>query len=112
MIQQSPSEIRFRGELPSLAYSGSPTASRCWSDSPTTESTSALASTWRSLGYSKSQLGIVQTVFLLFSYVIPVISGSFADRFGFKKMLIVSYLAYLPSILLLLTDGDPSPGSP
>ena len=53
------------------------------------------------LGYTKSQLGIVQTVFLLFSYVIPVISGSFADRFGFKKVLIVSYLAYLPSILLL-----------
>ncbi|MGE5295146.1 MAG: MFS transporter [Solirubrobacterales bacterium] len=54
------------------------------------------------LGYSKSQLGIVQTIFLLFSYVIPVISGTFADRFGFKKVLIVSYLAYLPSILLLL----------
>ena len=33
---------------------------------------------------------------------IPVISGTFADRYGFKKMLIVSYLAYLPSILLLI----------
>ncbi len=32
----------------------------------------------------------------------PVISGTFADRFGFKKVLIVSYLAYLPSILLLI----------
>jgi POT family proton-dependent oligopeptide transporter len=31
-----------------------------------------------------------------------VISGSFADRFGFKKVLIVSYLAYLPAILLLI----------
>jgi dipeptide/tripeptide permease len=54
------------------------------------------------LGYSKAQLGIVQSLFLLISYVIPVISGTFADRFGFKKILIVSYLAYLPSILLLL----------
>ncbi len=54
------------------------------------------------LGYSKGQLGIVQSLFLLISYVIPVISGTFADRFGFKKILIVSYLAYLPSILLLL----------
>src|SRR5512136_1904146 len=54
------------------------------------------------LGYSRSELGIVQTIFLLFSYIIPVISGSFADRFGFKKVLIVSYLAYLPSILLLI----------
>jgi len=54
-----------------------------------------------SLGYSRAQLGGVQTVFLFLSYCVPVISGSFADRFGFKKVLIVSYLAYLPSILLL-----------
>ncbi len=54
------------------------------------------------LGYSKGQLGIVQSIFLLFSYVIPVFSGTFADRYGFKKMLIVAYIAYLPAILLLL----------
>jgi dipeptide/tripeptide permease len=55
-----------------------------------------------SLGYSRDQLGIVQSLFLLLSYVTPVVSGSFADRYGFKKVLIVSYLAYLPSILLLI----------
>ncbi|HEU4383263.1 MAG TPA: MFS transporter [Anaeromyxobacteraceae bacterium] len=55
-----------------------------------------------SLGYSRGQLGIVQSVFLFLSYVTPVVSGTFADRFGFKKVLIVSYLAYLPSILLLI----------
>ncbi len=54
------------------------------------------------LGYTRDQLGIVQSLFLLLSYAIPVISGTFADRFGFKKVLIVSYLAYLPSILLLM----------
>lgn len=54
------------------------------------------------LGYSRAQLGIVQSVFLAFSYIIPLFSGTFADRYGFKKVLIVSYLAYLPSILLLL----------
>jgi len=54
------------------------------------------------LGYSKGQLGVVQSIFLLISYTIPLISGTFADRFGFKKVLIVSYLAYLPSILLLI----------
>lgn len=54
------------------------------------------------LGFSMSKLGVIRTIFLLFSYLIPVISGTFADRFGFKKVLIVSYLAYLPSILLLL----------
>ena len=55
-----------------------------------------------SLGYTTAQLGIVQSIFLMLSYGIPVISGSFADRYGFKKVLIVSYLAYLPSILLLI----------
>src|SRR5262245_10515754 len=54
------------------------------------------------LGYSREQLGIVQSLFLLLSYAIPVISGTFADRFGFKRVLIISYLAYLPSILLLM----------
>jgi dipeptide/tripeptide permease len=54
------------------------------------------------LGYSRDQLGIVQSFFLFLSYGVPLISGTFADRFGFKKLLIISYLAYLPSILLLL----------
>ncbi|NIO28531.1 MAG: MFS transporter [Candidatus Latescibacteria bacterium] len=54
------------------------------------------------LGYSRAQLGFVQSIFLFLSYVIPVISGTFADRYGFKKVLIISYLAYLPSILLLI----------
>ncbi len=54
------------------------------------------------LGYSKGQLGVVQSIFLLISYTIPLISGTFADRYGFKKVLIVSYLAYLPSIILLI----------
>ena len=55
-----------------------------------------------SLGFSSSELGGIQTIFILFSYLIPVFSGTFADRFGFKKMLIIAYLAYIPSILLLL----------
>ena len=54
------------------------------------------------LGFSKTQLGFVQSIFLLLSYMIPVISGTFADKYGFKKVLIVAYLSYLPSILLLL----------
>ena len=54
------------------------------------------------LGYTRAQLGIVQSLFLFLSYIVPVVSGSFADRYGFKKVLIVSYVAYLPSILLLI----------
>ncbi|MCB1007791.1 MAG: MFS transporter [Acidobacteria bacterium] len=55
-----------------------------------------------SLGFSRDQLGVVQTVFLLLSYCLPLFSGTLADRFGFKPMLIVAYLAYLPAILLLI----------
>ena len=55
-----------------------------------------------SLGYTRDQLGIVQTLFVLFSYTVPLFSGTLADRFGFKKVLIISYLAYLPAILLLV----------
>ena len=54
------------------------------------------------LGFSKGQLGIVQSLFLLFSYATPIFSGTFADKYGFKKVLIISYVAYLPTILLLI----------
>jgi proton-dependent oligopeptide transporter, POT family len=54
------------------------------------------------LGYSRSELGIIQSLFLLVSYTVPIVSGTMADKYGFKRMLIFSYLAYLPSILLML----------
>ena len=54
------------------------------------------------LGFSKDELGVIQTIFLALSYLIPLFSGTFADKFGFKKMLIISYLAYLPTILMLI----------
>ncbi len=54
------------------------------------------------LGFSKGDLGIIQSIFLALSYIVPLFSGTFADKYGFKKVLIISYLAYLPSILLLI----------
>lgn len=54
------------------------------------------------LGYSRGDLGIIQSIFLALSYLVPLFSGTFADKYGFKKMLIVAYLAYMPSILLLI----------
>lgn len=54
------------------------------------------------LGYSKGDLGIIQSIFLAVSYLLPLFSGTFADKYGFKKMLIISYLAYLPAILMLI----------
>lgn len=54
------------------------------------------------LGFSKDDLGWIQTIFLAFSYLVPLFSGTFADKYGFKKMLVISYLAYIPAILLLI----------
>jgi len=54
------------------------------------------------LGYSKGDLGVIQSIFLAVSYLMPLFSGTLADKYGFKKMLIVSYLAYLPAILMLI----------
>ena len=54
------------------------------------------------LGYSKGDLGTIQSIFLAISYLVPLFSGTFADKYGFKRMLIISYLAYLPSILMLI----------
>lgn len=56
----------------------------------------------KKLGFSKDELGQIQSAFLAVSYLIPLFSGTMADKFGFKKLLIVSYLAYLPAILFLL----------
>jgi POT family proton-dependent oligopeptide transporter len=53
------------------------------------------------LGYSRDQLGIIQSLFLVISYGIPIFSGAIADRYGFKRVLLVSYAAYLPTVLLL-----------
>jgi dipeptide/tripeptide permease len=54
------------------------------------------------LGYSKGDLGVIQSIFLAISYLMPLFSGTLADRYGFKKMLIISYLTYLPAILMLI----------
>jgi proton-dependent oligopeptide transporter, POT family len=54
------------------------------------------------LGFKTDQLGFIQSIFLFVSYTVPVFSGTFADRYGFKKVLLISYLAYLPSIILLI----------
>jgi proton-dependent oligopeptide transporter, POT family len=54
------------------------------------------------LGYSKGDLGIIQSIFLAISYLMPVFSGTLADKIGFKKVLIISYLTYLPAILMLI----------
>ena len=53
------------------------------------------------LGYSRDQLGIIQSLFLVISYGVPIFSGAIADRYGFKRVLLISYVAYLPTVFLL-----------
>ena len=58
-----------------------------------------------SLGLSKGDLGFTQSILLGFSYLLPLFSGTFADKYGFKKLLILSYIIYIPAMLLFtLTD--------
>jgi POT family proton-dependent oligopeptide transporter len=56
----------------------------------------------RDLGLSTDNLANVQAIFLVLSYGIPIFAGTLADRYGFKKLFIASYVAYLPAILMLL----------
>ena len=53
------------------------------------------------LGWSEGRLGVVQSVFLFLSYSVPLISGVLADRYGFKRMLMWSYVLYLPGFIFL-----------
>lgn len=58
-----------------------------------------------SLGLSKGDLGLSQSILLGFSYLLPLFSGTFADKYGFKKMLLISYAIYIPAFLLFtITD--------
>ncbi len=58
------------------------------------------------LQWSDSRLGVVQSVFLFLSYSVPLISGVLADRYGFKKMLMWSYVLYLPGFFMLSLTRD------
>jgi POT family proton-dependent oligopeptide transporter len=58
------------------------------------------------LGWSESRLGVVQSIFLFLSYSVPLISGVLADRYGFRRMLLYSYVLYLPGFLLLAVTRD------
>jgi MFS family permease len=54
------------------------------------------------MGLSKAELGPIQFIFLFLSYLVPLVSGVLADRYGFKRMLILSYLLYLPGFVFLV----------
>jgi len=59
-----------------------------------------------SLGFSKADLGNLQFILLLFTYGLTIFTGFLGDRYGFKRMLLVSYVLYLPPFILLIYIKD------
>ena len=53
------------------------------------------------LGFSHEDRGVLQGVVTFFLYLFPVVSGTLADRYGFKKVLFVAYLILTPAYYLL-----------
>jgi POT family proton-dependent oligopeptide transporter len=53
------------------------------------------------LGFSHEDRGVLQGVVTFFLYLFPVVSGTLADRYGFKKVLFAAYLILTPAYYLL-----------
>jgi POT family proton-dependent oligopeptide transporter len=53
------------------------------------------------LGFSHEDRGVLQGVVTFFLYLFPVVSGTLADRYGFKKVLFAAFLILTPAYYLL-----------
>ncbi|WDE10072.1 MFS transporter [Thalassomonas haliotis] len=53
------------------------------------------------LGLGNSERGLIMGVVPFFLYLFPVISGALADRFGYRKMFLLSFILMAPSYYLL-----------
>lgn len=53
------------------------------------------------VGFSESQRGALQGIIPFFLYILPVITGALADRYGFKKMFLLSFAIMAPSYYFL-----------
>jgi len=53
------------------------------------------------LGFSHEDRGVLQGVVTFFLYLFPVVSGTLADRYGFKKVLIAAFIILTPAYYLL-----------
>ena len=53
------------------------------------------------LGFSTELAGALQGIVPFFLYLLPVVTGALADRYGYKKMFIIAYLVMMVSYYLL-----------
>ena len=53
------------------------------------------------LGFSHEDRGVLQGVVTFFLYLFPVVSGTLADRYGFKRVLFAAFIILTPAYYLL-----------
>ncbi len=53
------------------------------------------------VGFSEPQRGAVQGIIPFFLYLLPVLTGAFADRYGYKKMFTLAFILMAPSYYFL-----------
>lgn len=53
------------------------------------------------LGFTDEDRGVLQGVSTFFLYLFPVVTGTLADRYGFKKMLFAAFTVLVPAYYLL-----------
>lgn len=53
------------------------------------------------LGFSNAQRGVLQGIIPFFVYLLPVLTGALADRVGYRRMFICSYVLLIPGYFLL-----------
>ncbi len=53
------------------------------------------------LGFSQAQKGLMMGIGTFIVYFFPILTGSFADRFGFKRALLIAYLLLMSGYFLI-----------
>ncbi len=105
IVMSSQSSTLLRTPLPStfyvantmeiferLAWYGFFTLSSLYMTSPTQQG---------GLGFSEHERGLLQGMIPFFLYLFPVLTGALADRYGYRKMFLISYAIMCPSYYLL-----------
>ena len=45
------------------------------------------------LGFSENSVGFLQSLVYALTYVVPILGGALADRYGYRRMLLVAFAA-------------------
>ncbi|QFU22620.1 MFS transporter [Shewanella eurypsychrophilus] len=53
------------------------------------------------LGFSEQERGLLQGMIPFFLYLFPVVTGALADRYGYRRMFLISYVIMCPSYFIL-----------